>query len=220
LPRHVGGVDDTLIAVPRSVAFFAVEPWHSVSDHERNDDVSAMFTVRQGEYLSFIHSYTTKVGVSPSFEDIARHFGTAPPNVNGMIKTLERRGLLSRSPGVARSLRVLVPREVLPGSDFGSRAPRARTPVASAGGRSPSSADAAVAAALAVLEVVMPRLPSTPQRSAGAKVVIEVAGAVQEALVRLGVEEYRAAEVSRRVTAERARWDGDGARHRRSAARR
>ena len=34
-----------------------------------------MFTVRQGEYLSFIHSYTTKVGVSPSFEDIARHFG-------------------------------------------------------------------------------------------------------------------------------------------------
>jgi SOS-response transcriptional repressor LexA len=33
-----------------------------------------MFTVRQGEYLAFIHSYATKVGVSPSFEDIARHF--------------------------------------------------------------------------------------------------------------------------------------------------
>ena len=72
-----------------------------------------MFTARQDEYLSFIHSYTTKVGVPPSFEDIARHFGTAPPNVNGMIKTLERRGSLSRIPGVARSLRVLVPPEVL-----------------------------------------------------------------------------------------------------------
>jgi hypothetical protein len=25
-----------------------------------------MFTVRQGEHLAFIHSYATKVGVSPS----------------------------------------------------------------------------------------------------------------------------------------------------------
>ena len=179
-----------------------------------------MFTVRQGEYLSFIHGYTTKVGVSPSFEDIARHFGTAPPNVNGMIKTLERRGLLSRSPGVARSLRVLVPAEVLPGSDFGSRVPRTRTPIVSAGVRSPPPADAAVAAALAVLEVVMPRLPSATQRSSGAKIVIEVAHAVHEALVRLGVEEHRAAEVSRRVSAEGARWGRDTARPRRSAARR
>jgi repressor LexA len=165
-----------------------------------------MFTVRQGEYLSFIHSYTTKLGVSPSFEDIARHFGTAPPNVNGMIKTLERRGLLSRIPGVARSLRVLVPAEALPGSDFGSGAP--------------SAADAAVTAALAVLEVVMPRLPSATRRSSGSKVVLEVARAVYEGLGRLGMEESRAAEVSQRVSAERARWERDGARHRRSAARR
>jgi len=169
-----------------------------------------MFTVRQGEYLSFIHSYTTKYGVSPSFEDIARHFGTAPPNVNGMIKTLERRGLLSRIPGAARTLRVLVPADVLPGSDFGSRARRASTPVVAAGARSPSAADAAVTATLAVLEVVMPRLPSATRRSSGAKVVIEVARAVYESLGRLGMEESRAAEVSRRVSAEGARWERDG----------
>lgn len=178
-----------------------------------------MFTVRQGEYLSFIHSYTTKVGVSPSFEDIARHFGTAPPNVNGMIKTLERRGLLSRSPGVARSLRVLVPAEVLPGSDFGSRAPGTRARVVSAAVRSPSAEDAAVAAALAALEVVMPHLSSAVRRSSGSMIVIEVARAVHEALVGLGVEEHRAAEVSRRVSAERARWQREAARQRRSAAR-
>jgi SOS-response transcriptional repressor LexA len=183
-------------------------------------DAQPMFTIRQGEYLAFIHSYTTKVGVSPSFEDIARHFGTAPPNVNGMIKTLERRGLLSRSPGVARSLRVLVPAELLPGSDFGSRAPRTRHPVASARARSPSAADAAVAAALAVLEIVMPRLPSATQRSADAKVVRDVAVAVHEALVRIGVEERRAAEVSRRVSAEGARRGRDGARRPGSSARR
>jgi hypothetical protein len=182
--------------------------------------VPPMFTVRQGEYLAFIHGYATKVGVSPSFEDIARHFGTAPPNVNGMIKTLERRGLLSRSPGVARSLRVLVPAELLPGSDFGSRARRTKTPVASAGARSPSAADAAVAAALAVLDVVMPRLPNGARRSAGAKVVLDVAGAVHEALVRLGVEPQPAAEASRRITIEGARWERDGARLPRPSARR
>jgi SOS-response transcriptional repressor LexA len=180
-----------------------------------------MFTVRQGEYLAFIHSYTRKVGVSPSFEDIARHFGTAAPNVNGMIKTLEKRGLLSRTPGAARSLRVLVPAEALPGSDFGSSARRARTPVASADARSPSAAaEAAVAAALAVLEVVMPRLPSATRRSSGSEIVIEVARAVHESLVRLGMEDSRVAEVSQRVAAERARWERDGARHRRSPARR
>jgi SOS-response transcriptional repressor LexA len=190
-----------------------------MDEHDTKDDVPAMFTVRQGEYLSFIHSYTTKVGVSPSFEDIARHFGTAPPNVNGMIKTLERRGLLSRIPGVARSLRVLVPAEELPGSAFGSAGRHAKTPVASAGARSPSPVDAAVAATRAVLEVVMPRLPSATRSSSGATLVLEVAVAVHESLVRLGVEEHGAAEVSQRVSAEAARWGRDG-KHRRSIARR
>jgi hypothetical protein len=176
--------------------------------------VPAMFTARQGEYLAFIHSYTTKVGVSPSFEDIARHFGTAPPNVNGMIKTLVRRGLLSRTPGAARSLRVLVPAEVLPGSDFGASARRVRTPAIAADARSPSAADAAATATLAALEVVMPRLPSVARRSSGSKIVIEVARAVYESLRRLGMEDSRAAEVSQRVSAERARWGRGGTRNR------
>jgi hypothetical protein len=136
-----------------------------------------------------------------------------------MIKTLAKRGLLSRIPGAARSLRVLVPAEELPGSDFGSSARRARTPIVAAGARSPSAADVAVTATLAVLEVVMPRLPSATRRSSGSKVVIEVARAVHEALGRLGMEDGRAAEVSQRVSAERARWERGGARHRRSPAR-
>lgn len=72
------------------------------------------FTSRQGEYLAFIHRYTLRNGIVPSFDEIAAHFGTTSPSVNGMIKTLERRGLLSRIPGAARSLRVLVPESLLP----------------------------------------------------------------------------------------------------------
>jgi DNA-binding MarR family transcriptional regulator len=49
--------------------------------------------------------------VPPSFEEIGRHFGTRAPSVNSMVKTLEARGFLTRVPGQARTLRVLVPEE-------------------------------------------------------------------------------------------------------------
>ena len=165
------------------------------------------FTARQGEYLAFIHSYTSRCGVAPSFEDIARHFGTAPPNVNSMIKTLEKRGLLSRVAGVARSLRVLVPGDALPGSDFGSRARRASKPVAAVEALPPSVADSAVTAALAVLDVVMPHLPTSTLRLSGAKIVFEAARAVHESLGRLGIADSQATEVSLRLAAEAARWE-------------
>ena len=67
------------------------------------------FTERQRQYLAFIHRYTVKHGIAPSFEEIGTHFGTTAPSVNNMIKTLCARDLLTRVPGVARSLRVLVP---------------------------------------------------------------------------------------------------------------
>lgn len=168
------------------------------------------FTARQGEYLAFIRSYTSRCGVAPSFEDIARHFGTSPPSVNGMIKTLEKRGLLGRVPGVARSLRVLVPGDALPGSDFGSRARRASTSLAAAEPRPPSAADTAVTAALAVLEVVMPHLSGPTLRLSGAKIVIEVARAVHESLGHLGITDSQADEVSLRLAAAAARWEREG----------
>ena len=76
-----------------------------------------------------------------------------------------------------------------------------------------------MAATLAVFEIVMPRLASAMPRSSGSKVVTEVARAVYESLGRLGMEDSWAAEVSRRVSAERARWERGGAQHRRSSAR-
>jgi SOS-response transcriptional repressor LexA len=70
-------------------------------------------TARQREYLSFIRTFTDRWGIPPSFEEIARHFKTTTPSVNGMVKTLEARGFLARIPGAARTLRVLVPDEAL-----------------------------------------------------------------------------------------------------------
>jgi hypothetical protein len=112
---------------------------------------------------------------------------------------------------MARSLRVLVPAAELPGSAFGSRAQGTSKPaVVKEKGSSPSATDVAVSAALAVLDVVMPRLPVATLRSSGPKIVLEAAGAVYQALARLGVEESHATEASRRITAEGARWEPDG----------
>ena len=43
-----------------------------------------------------------------------RHFGVTPPTVHQMVLKLEQRGLISRTPGKARSIELLVPPENLP----------------------------------------------------------------------------------------------------------
>lgn len=66
-------------------------------------------TKRQAEYLAFIRAFTDRWGIPPSFEEIGRHFTTTAPSVNNMVKTLETRGFLTRIPGRARTLRVILP---------------------------------------------------------------------------------------------------------------
>lgn len=167
--------------------------------------MTAPFTARQGEFLAFIHGFTARHGVAPSFEEIAAHFGISSPSVNGMIKTLERRELLSRLPGVARSLRVLVPAAALPDSDFGSRG-RRRTDVNPASANTTSPVDVAVAAATAVIDFLAPHLD--PEKAPA--VVVEAANTLRAVLVKAGLADVQAVEVARRVAAEAARWQPDG----------
>lgn len=72
------------------------------------------YTKKQGQYLAFIHYYTKIHGRPPAEHDLQRYFRTTPPTVHNMIKTLHGRGLIERTPGVARTIRVLLPRESLP----------------------------------------------------------------------------------------------------------
>jgi repressor LexA len=168
------------------------------------------YTARQGQYLAFIHSYIVRRGYAPSFEDIARHFGTTTPSVNGMIKTLERRGLLERVPGVARSLRVCVPVAQLPQGDFGGPSKRV---VASKRPESPVSplavTDAASVAAIAVLQLLAKLSEAEPPIPAEAA-VMQCAKVVRLGLTKLGVGEKDAVEVERRIAAEAARYSESG----------
>jgi SOS-response transcriptional repressor LexA len=160
------------------------------------------FTARQGEMLAFIQRFTAKHGVAPSFEEIASHFGISSPSVNGMIKTLERRGLVSRVPGVARSLRVRVPSSLLPRSEFGP--PVRRTERLRQGPNvSQSPADVAFATAVSVLDVLRAGLVAEADASA---LVLKAANAVYESLLNAGISKEEAQEAARRMAAEAARY--------------
>lgn len=72
------------------------------------------FTERQGQYLAFIYAYTRVCGRPPAERDLERHFRVSAPSVHQMILTLERLGLIRRTPGRARSIELLVAPETLP----------------------------------------------------------------------------------------------------------
>ncbi|HJW76432.1 MAG TPA: hypothetical protein VJ787_12330 [Thermoleophilia bacterium] len=80
----------------------------------QQDTQRRKFTVLQGQYLAFIRAYTLIRREPPAEADMQRFFRVTPPSVHGMVLTLAERGLVERTPGRARSLRVLVPPEELP----------------------------------------------------------------------------------------------------------
>ncbi len=71
-------------------------------------------TKLQGQYLAFIQAYAKVNGVPPAESDMQRYFRVTPPSVHQMVLTLEKRGLVRRTPRHARSIQVLVPRDQLP----------------------------------------------------------------------------------------------------------
>jgi Mn-dependent DtxR family transcriptional regulator len=75
---------------------------------------SDKITEKQGQYLSFIYQYMKLNGRSPAESDIKRYFGVSPPTVHQMVVKLESLGLISRKPGVARSIQVLVSPDDIP----------------------------------------------------------------------------------------------------------
>ena len=76
--------------------------------------VAPSFTAKQGQYLAFIYNYTMIHRQAPAESDLERYFRVSPPAIHEMIKTLERNGLIEKTPGQARSIRLLVKPEHLP----------------------------------------------------------------------------------------------------------
>ena len=72
------------------------------------------FTPKQGQYLAYIYYYTLINRQPPAETDMQRYFGVSAPSVHQMIVTLEREGLISRTPGQSRSIELRVAKQQLP----------------------------------------------------------------------------------------------------------
>lgn len=72
------------------------------------------YTRKQGQYLTFIYYYTKLMRQAPSEADIQGYFRVSSAASHQMVVTLAEKGLISREPGRARSIRLLLPRSALP----------------------------------------------------------------------------------------------------------
>lgn len=72
------------------------------------------FTELQGQYLAFIYAYSKIHRRPPSEADMQRYFEVTPPSVHRMVKELDNKGLIRRTPRTARSIQLLVAPDDLP----------------------------------------------------------------------------------------------------------
>jgi repressor LexA len=73
-----------------------------------------IFTKKQGQYLAFIHLYTKINGRPPAEAEMQRYFEVSPPSVHSMIVELEKKMLISREVGRARTVKIIIKPEMLP----------------------------------------------------------------------------------------------------------
>ena len=91
--------------------------------NQNTGDARPDFTPKQGQCLAFIYAYTLVNGRPPAQADMQRFFQVTPPIVHQMLLTLEKAGLISREPGVARSIAVQVDNADLPALNPGYAQP-------------------------------------------------------------------------------------------------
>lgn len=87
-----------------------VDPgWHLV----RPAIVRLGYSAKQGQYLAFIHAYSRMHRRAPAEADFQVYFNASPPVVHETLKTLQRKGFISRQPREARSTKLLLkPHEI------------------------------------------------------------------------------------------------------------
>jgi DNA-binding MarR family transcriptional regulator len=102
------------------------------------------YTSRQGQFIAFIHQYTILHGRPPAEAEFVQFFHVSPPSVHQMILTLERRGLITRIPGQARSIRLTLPPEKLPPLQDASATTGTQPPVHQTEGQQLSDTETAI----------------------------------------------------------------------------
>lgn len=79
-----------------------------------NNKTKFSFTEKQGQYLAFILSYAKINRQPPAEADFQKYFKVTPPTVHQMIVKLEALGFISKTPRVARSIKLLISSDEIP----------------------------------------------------------------------------------------------------------
>lgn len=69
------------------------------------------FTEKQLRILEFVQEFRAERGISPTLEEIAKHFGVTKITIYEHVNQLERKGAIKREKFRARSIEILVPVE-------------------------------------------------------------------------------------------------------------
>jgi repressor LexA len=85
------------------------------------------YSAKEGQYLAFILQYQLLLGRSPAEADMQSYFGASPPAVHSMVLRLQRWRFISRTPGMPRSIQVLLRPDQIPPLDGSERTGRGLT---------------------------------------------------------------------------------------------
>ena len=72
------------------------------------------FTEKQGQYLAYIYHYIKMNDCSPREADMQKYFQVTAPTVHQMVVKLESLGFISKKTRTPRSIKLIIPAEVLP----------------------------------------------------------------------------------------------------------
>jgi len=112
---HAYGVDLASISSPTKIKTTKDKKMASnTSGSHPAEKQKPQFTHRQGQFLAFIHIFRKLHRQGPAETDMAKFFGLTPPSVHGMVVKLEELGLVTREPGVPRSIRVAISEDEMP----------------------------------------------------------------------------------------------------------
>lgn len=73
-------------------------------------------TPKQGQFLAYIQEYMLRnyAGAAPTHAALQRIFNLPAPSVNSMLKRLEARGFIRRTPGQTRAITLTINPEFIP----------------------------------------------------------------------------------------------------------
>ena len=79
-----------------------------------NEKLKTRWTEPQGQYLAFIYTYELLHDRAPSEAEMQAFFRVSPPSAHRMVVELEKKQLIKRTPGAARSIKLLVRADEIP----------------------------------------------------------------------------------------------------------